>query len=98
VNYGFPAVQALAIAGQLPGGVTRSNYMLAIRTIDMTDPMLVTGMKLRMDGANDAFIVQGGVYQRWDAANQTFVNQGALLDLDGKEKNCSFDQSTSSCK
>jgi branched-chain amino acid transport system substrate-binding protein len=98
VNYGLPAVQALAIAGQLPGGVTRSNYMLAIRTIDMTDPMLVTGMKLRMDGANDAFIVQGGVYQRWDAANQTFVNQGAVLDLDGKEKNCSFDQSTSSCK
>ena len=24
INYGFPVVQALAIAGQLPGGVTRT--------------------------------------------------------------------------
>jgi branched-chain amino acid transport system substrate-binding protein len=98
VNYAFPAAQALAIAGQLPGGVTRSNYMLAIRTIDMTSPMLVTGLKEHMDGANDAFIVEGGVFQKWDSANQTFVNQGGVIDLDGKEKNCAWDQATSGCK
>jgi branched-chain amino acid transport system substrate-binding protein len=97
-NYGFPAVQALAIAGQLPGGVTRSNYMLAIRTIDMTSPMLQPGLQLRMNGLNDAYIVQGGLFQRWDAANQTNVSQGSVIDLDGKEKNCAWDLSVSACK
>jgi branched-chain amino acid transport system substrate-binding protein len=98
VNYAFPAVQALAIAGQLPGGVTRSNYILAIRTIDMTSPMLLPGLQLHMDGANDAYIVQGGLFQRWNAAKQTFVAEGNVINLDGKEKNCAWDQSVSACK
>jgi branched-chain amino acid transport system substrate-binding protein len=98
VNYGFPAVQALAIAGQLPGGLTRSNYILAIRSIDMTSPMLLPGMKLRMDGLNDSYIVQAGVFQRWDAAKQTFVKDGNVVDLDGKEKNCPWDQTAGLCK
>jgi branched-chain amino acid transport system substrate-binding protein len=97
VNYAFPAVQALAIAGQLPGGLTRTNYLLAIRTIDMTSPMLLPGMKLRMDGLDDSYIVQAGVFQRWDAARQTFVNEGNVVDLDGKEKNCAWDQAAAAC-
>ena len=98
VNYGFPAVQALAIAGQLPGGVTRTNYILAIRSLDMTAPTLLPGLQLHMDGLNDAYIVQGGLFQRWDAAKQTFVNQGNVITLDGKEKNCAWDQTVSACK
>jgi branched-chain amino acid transport system substrate-binding protein len=98
LNYAFPAVQALAIAGQLPGGVTRSNYMLAIRTIDMTSPMLLAGLPLHMDGLNDSYIVQGGVFTRWDAAKQTFVAQGNVVSLDGKEKNCFWDQAAAICK
>lgn len=98
VNYGFPAVQALAIAGQLPGGLTRTNYILAIRSIDMTSPMLLPGLPLHMDGLNDSYIVQGGVFQRWDAAKQSFVNQGNVVSLDGKEKNCAWDQAISACK
>jgi branched-chain amino acid transport system substrate-binding protein len=97
INYGFPVVQALAIAGQLPGGVTRSNYMLAIRTIDMTSPMLQPGLGLHMDGVNDAFIVQGGIFMKWDSAKQTFVAQGNPVSLDGKEKNCAWNQTTASC-
>jgi branched-chain amino acid transport system substrate-binding protein len=97
INYAFPAVQALAIAGQLPGGLTRSNYILAIRSIDMTSPMLLPGLPLHMDGLNDSFIVQGGVFQRWDAAKQSFVNQGEVVSLDGKEKNCAWDTTVSAC-
>ena len=37
-GYGVAQSQALAIAGQLDGGLTRSNYMLAIRTIAGLDP------------------------------------------------------------
>ena len=69
--------------------------MLAIRSIDMTSPMLRPGLQLKMDGLSSAYIVQGGLFQRWDAANQTNVNQGNVIDLDGKEKNCSWDLSVS---
>jgi branched-chain amino acid transport system substrate-binding protein len=98
LNYAFPVIQALAIAGDLPGGVTRTNFQLALRSIDMTAPMLLPGIRLHMDGVKDAYIVEGGIFQRWDAAKQTYVNQGSIIDLDGKTKNCTWDQSSSSCK
>ena len=33
----------------------------------------------------------------WDAEKQTYENQGEIIDLDGKAKLCSWDQSTSTC-
>jgi hypothetical protein len=98
INYGFPVVQALAIAGQLDGGVTRSNFQLAIRAMDMTSPMLLPGLRLHMDGLKDAYMVEGGVFQKWDAAKQSYINQGNVIDLDGKAKLCAWDQATSTCK
>jgi branched-chain amino acid transport system substrate-binding protein len=98
INWGFPVVQALAIAGQLDGGLTRSNFMLALRTMDMTSPMLLPGLRLHMDGLNDAFMVEGGIFQKWDAAKQTYVNQGDIINLEGKAKLCAWDQSTAACK
>jgi branched-chain amino acid transport system substrate-binding protein len=97
VNYVFPVIQALAIAGQLPGGVNRTNVQLALRSIDMTSPMLLPGIRVHLDGNKDAYIVEGGQLVRWDAAKQTYVPQGAVIDLDGKAKPCSWNQSTSSC-
>ena len=35
----WPMAQALQIAGQLPGGLTRSNLIVAMRSMDMTNPM-----------------------------------------------------------
>ena len=51
-----------------------------------------------MDGLKDAYMVEGGQFQKWDAAKQTYVNQGSVIDLDGKAKLCAWDQSTVSCK
>jgi ABC-type branched-subunit amino acid transport system substrate-binding protein len=98
INWGFPVVQALAIAGQLDGGVTRTNLMLALRSIDMTSPMLLPGLRLHMDGLKDAYPVEGGIFQKWDSAKQSYVNQGDIINLEGKAKLCAWDQSTSSCK
>jgi branched-chain amino acid transport system substrate-binding protein len=98
INYVFPVIQALAIAGELPGGVTRTNFQLALRSIDMTAPMLLPGLRLHMDGAKDPYIVEGGQFQRWDAAKQTYVGEGAVIDLDGKTKPCTWDQDVSNCK
>jgi branched-chain amino acid transport system substrate-binding protein len=98
INYGFPVVQALAIAGQLDGGVTRTNFQLALRAMDMTSPMLQPGVRLHMDGLKDGYMVEGGIFQKWDSAKQSYVPQGNMIDLDGKAKLCAWDQATSSCK
>jgi hypothetical protein len=98
VNIAFPVVQAIAIADQLNGGLTRTNFELALRSIDMTPPMLLAGIRLHLDGLKDAYIVESGVFQRWDAAKQTYVRQGDIIDLDGKSKLCAWDQATSTCK
>ena len=69
-------VQALQIAGQLDGGLTRTNFMLALRAIDMTHPYLLPGMRMHMDGNKDAYFVEGGIYQKWDSAKQAYDQPG----------------------
>jgi ABC-type branched-subunit amino acid transport system substrate-binding protein len=98
INYGFPIVQALIMGGQLDGGLTRTNFQLALRSIDMTTPMLIQGIRLHMDGLNDPYPVEGGIFQKWDAAKQTWVSQGNVIDLDGKSKLCAWDQASAICK
>src|SRR5437868_8257345 len=78
INYGFPIVEALIMGGQLDGGLTRTNFQLALRSIDMTTPMLLPGIRLHMDGMTDAYPVEGGIFQKWDSAKQTYVNQGSV--------------------
>jgi hypothetical protein len=34
----------------------------------MTSPILLPGLHLHMDGAKDAYIVEGGQLVRWDAS------------------------------
>jgi ABC-type branched-subunit amino acid transport system substrate-binding protein len=96
--YLFPVVQAIAIAGQLDGGVSRTNFQLALRSMDMTSPMTLPGVRLHMDGLKDAYIIEAGQFQQWDAAKQTWVPRGNIIDLDGQSKLCAWDQSTSQCK
>ena len=97
INYGFPVVQALAIASELDGGVTRTNFQLALRSFDMTSPMLRPGMQLHMNGLKDPYIAEAAIFAKWDAANQTWVNQGEVINLDGKASPCAWDQSISAC-
>jgi hypothetical protein len=98
INYAFPVIQALRIAGELDGGLTRTNFILALRSMDMTPPMLIKGIRLHMDGMKDAYIVEAGQFMKWNAAKQTYEFQGSLINLDGKSKLCAWDQSVSACK
>jgi len=97
-NLAFPPVQALAIAGQLDGGLNRTNFRLAMRSIDMTPPMLLPGIRLHLNGLKDAYIVESGLFRRWDAAKQTDIRQGDVIDLDGRAKNCAWDRAASVCR
>ena len=51
-----------------------------------------------MNGLKDAYIVEGGIFQKWDAAKQTYVNQGNVINLDGKASLCAWDAAVSACK
>ncbi len=95
--YGFIEIQALQIAGQLDGGLTRTNLMLALRSMDMTHPILIDGIKLNMNGTQDAYFVEGSDISQYDSAKQTWLQQGDIIELSGKSKPCVWDATASAC-
>lgn len=94
---GWTLAQALQIAGALPGGLSRSNLVLAQRAMDMTNPLLLSGMRFNMDGNDDAFLLEGGVFQTWDAAQQVWVSQGGAVDVSGRSASCAWGPTTNQC-
>jgi branched-chain amino acid transport system substrate-binding protein len=98
VFYSFPMIQALRIAGDLPGGLTRTNLILALRAFDMTHPMLLAGIRYKMNGNDDAFFVKGSDISRYDSKKQEWVQQGPIVQLTGEQKRCQYDQATSACR
>jgi hypothetical protein len=94
----MPMTQALIIAGELDGGLTRTNFMTALRALDMTHPYLLEGIRINMKGNSDAYFVEGGIYQTYDSAKQTWVSQTDIIELSGKSKPCAWDQSIGNCK
>jgi branched-chain amino acid transport system substrate-binding protein len=95
--FGWPLMQVLHIAGELEGGLTRSNFMIAMRAVEMTHPFLLEGIRFNTEGNDDAFFIEGGVYQTRDAAAETWNDEGSVIDLSGKSRNCAWNQSTGLC-
>jgi hypothetical protein len=96
--YGFPMVEALRIAGDLPGGLSRSNLILALRAMDMSHPMLLPGVPFQMDGNEDAYFVEASDISRYDSEKQEWVQQGPIVELTGEQKKCKYDPATSGCQ
>ncbi len=96
--FAWPMIEALQVASQLNGGLSRTNLMLALRAFDGTHPMLYPGIKFNMNGGKDAYLIEGGIFQKYDAAKQYFVNQGDVIELSGRSKNCLWDQAAGVCK
>jgi hypothetical protein len=96
--FAWPLAQALILAGELEGGLTRTNFVLAQRMMDMTHPFVFEGIKLTTNGVQDAFPIEGGVYQQYSAAKQAFERRSEIINLNGKSTACAWDQNTSTCK
>jgi len=92
-GYGWPFAQFLMIAGALPGGLTRTNFILAQRDFNMTNPNMLPGAHFHMNGNKDAYLNESGIFQQWDSSKQLWVTKTSLVDLDGKSSDCSWDQS-----
>ncbi|MGD9755830.1 MAG: ABC transporter substrate-binding protein, partial [Acidimicrobiia bacterium] len=95
--FGWSFLESLKIASQLEGGLTRSNYIVALRSMDMTHPYALEGIKFNMNGNEDPYFVEGGAFQVRDAASETWNTEGDVIDLSGASKPCAFDQATASC-
>jgi ABC-type branched-subunit amino acid transport system substrate-binding protein len=98
MQWGFAIAQSLKVAGELPGGLTRSNFITAVRAFDMTNPMLLEGIGFNMDGNADSYLIEGGKYQTYNSELQGWEDQSEVIDLSGKSDNCAWDLATSVCK
>ncbi|MPY91488.1 MAG: ABC transporter substrate-binding protein [Acidimicrobiia bacterium] len=95
--FSFAMVQALQIAGELEGGLTRTNLVLAIRSMDLTHPLLLEGIKFNMNGNADPYFVEGSDIAKYDSAQQVWVQEGDIIELSGKSTPCAFDQASGTC-
>ena len=96
--HGYPYVEALRIAAELPGGLTRANFMLAVRSIDISHPMLLDGIGFRLDGNADAFAVEGSSFDRFDARSKSWQTVGKVINIDGQTPNCNYGRYSGRCR
>jgi hypothetical protein len=94
---GWSFTQMAIIAGQLPGGLNRTNFTVVQRAIDMTNPMFAPGVKFHTNGNKDAFFIEAGGWQQWDSAKQTWILKSPIADLDGKSSPCPWQAASSTC-
>jgi len=97
-NYGWPFWQAVQIASQLEGGLSRSNLILAMRSMEMTNPNLLDGIAFNMNGALDAYPIEGSEFAQYDSTKQAWIQVGDIVELSGKSSNCAWDQSIGNCR
>lgn len=89
-QYGWAHVEILRIAAALPGGLTRSNVLLALRGADLVHPLVDEGVRFTTSGAADAYFVEGAAYNRYDAKVKGWYPQGTAIDLNGSSPACEW--------
>ncbi|MCP4224358.1 MAG: ABC transporter substrate-binding protein [Actinomycetia bacterium] len=91
---GWAIHQVLEIAANLDGGLTRTNLILAQRSLtEMTHPMLHEGVHFGMEGVDDAFFIEGSELARYDATTQRWIIE-EVIDLNGRTPTCSWQPAT----
>jgi hypothetical protein len=95
--FGWSRSQVYMVAGALDGGLTRANYLTALRAMDMTPAAYITGIKANLSGNTDAYWIEGSEIGQYDVATQQFIQQGDVIELSGKSETCAWNQTTSVC-
>ena len=96
--FGWAEVEALRVAAELPGGLTRPNLLLALRGLQLHHPLSLDGIALTTSGVADAYPLEGSEVLVFDAGAQTWraENDGpaTVLDVDGTTPPCPWNGST----
>jgi hypothetical protein len=83
-------VEILRIAAAMPGGLTRSNLLLAMRGADLVHPLVDRGVHFATSGTADAYFVEGAAYNRYDTKVKGWYPQGTAVDLNGSSPVCGW--------
>jgi len=90
----WPIVEALKVAAELPGGLTRTNFMLSLRSMNREHPMKLPGISFALDGNADGYTIEGGQFVKYsveqDQEAGTFAPVGDIFDVNGTTPNCTF--------
>ena len=97
-DYGWSYNEVLRVAADLPGGLSRSNFILALRTFSGHHPKLQEGIEFGAWGASDGYFVEGSDFSQFDATNQAWVQVGDLVDANGLSPNCRWDKDNGGCR
>lgn len=84
----YAYVEALRIAAALPGGLTRSNLMLAVRSLDIEHPLHVAEAGYRLSGNTDAYATEASRVGIYDASGRAWQPDGAAVDAEGLTPPC----------
>ncbi len=95
--FGYPYGEALRVAADLPGGLTRTNFILAVRALDIYHPQALDGINAQFNGAADAYFIEGSQFSRFDADGQTWDIIGEIVDVNGRSSNCAWDKDNGGC-
>lgn len=93
----YPYVEALRVAATLPGGLTRTNFILAVRSLDITHPLVVDGVRFAMSGNDDAYFIEGARFFQVDGETETLNPIGPVIDINGQTPNCAWDRASGRC-
>ena len=93
--YAWATVEVLRQADVLPGGLTRTNTMVAARSMDWANPMYLDGVAWRTDGAVDAYPTEAAEmreYRVGDGAELgSHVSVSEVISVEGSSGLCHYD-------
>ena len=84
------------IADALPGGMSRTNYLLAARSLSLQHPSLIDGITFGMNGFEDAYAIEGSDIAVYDAENESWITE-SVIDLNGSSPNCVWQRDDRRC-
>ncbi len=88
--FGWAQVEALRIAAELPGGLTRANLLLALHSLDLQHPLLLDGIGFAASGNDDSYYIEGSDILAYDAATRSWRQDGPILDRNGSTPACAW--------
>ena len=95
---GLEFTEAFRIADALPGGMSRTNLMLALRNFKIYNPCVMDGIQTELNGNADAYYIEGSDFSQFDAEQQTCDQIGDVVDANGGTPNCRWDKANGGCR
>ncbi len=94
----YPYVEAMRIAAELPGGLSRTNLVLVTRSLEIYHPLVLNGIRTRLNGNADAFFLEGSEFYQFDASAGDWKKLGGVINVNAKTPNCAWDADNGFCR